>query len=75
MELIPLPVGETAEVALEPTRGFDCGEGRGKRVESEVTGGVVGVIIDCRGRPLSLPESDSARAESHGKWNEALNVY
>jgi hypothetical protein len=75
VELIPLPVGETAEVALEPARSFDCGEGRGKRVEAEVTGGVVGVIIDCRGRPLSLPESDSERAESHRKWNEALNIY
>ncbi len=75
MALIPLPVGETASVVLEPTRNFDCGEGKGKRVEGEVTGGVVGVIIDCRGRPLVLPGSETERAESHERWNEALGVY
>ena len=75
MDLIPLPLGERAQVAIEPARSFDCGEGRGKRVEAEVTGGVVGLVIDCRGRPLVLPADKSERAERLSGWIKALDVY
>lgn len=75
MELIPLPVGEKAQATIEPTRSFDCGEGKGKRVEAELTGGVVGIIIDCRGRPLLLPTQDRERTEYLNKWTKALNIY
>ncbi|MEO0080200.1 MAG: glutamate mutase L, partial [candidate division WOR-3 bacterium] len=56
IKTLPLPVGETARAVITPERGFDVGAGTGKTVEARVEGGLSGVIIDCRGRPLSLPE-------------------
>ena len=46
--------GERAQ-SIEPERGFDCGAGPGKPIERQVRGGTVGLILDARGRPLTLP--------------------
>jgi uncharacterized protein (TIGR01319 family) len=73
--LIPLPVEEKAKVEIIPERGFDCGAGRGKKLETEVEGGVVGIIIDCRGRPLYLPKEENKRIELLNKWAKAVNLY
>lgn len=75
MTLIPLGVGEKAKAQIEPTRGFDAGAGRGKKLEVEVEGGVVGVVIDGRGRPFSLPEDVDRRIEKLHQWNKALDIY
>lgn len=48
----PLALEESAQVILEPARGFDVGAGSGKRLETTVRGGTVGLILDTRGRPL-----------------------
>ena len=53
---ISLGVGETAKIEAHPKRGMDMGQGPNKNIEGTVHGGEVGVIIDARGRPLSLPE-------------------
>lgn len=50
--IVPLGVDERAHVELFPARGFDLGNGPGKKVVSEVHGGTVGLILDARGRPL-----------------------
>ncbi len=72
---ISLGVGEKAKVIAEPERGFDLGEGSGKKVEREVRGGVVGLIFDGRGRPLELPEDESERVNLLSEWIFALDVY
>ncbi len=72
---LPLGVGEKARVVLEPDRKFDVGEGRGRRVETEVEGGVVGLIFDGRGRPLELPEDARERVEKLSSWVLALEIY
>ena len=39
-------------------------------------GGVVGVILDCRGRqPFALPQDRTQRITKLGEWNEALDIY
>ncbi len=73
--LLPLPVGESARVVVSPERGFDVGAGPGKVVEGKVEGGLSGVIIDCRGRPLVLPEDDNQRRTALRKWAVQLNAY
>ena len=35
-------------------------------------GGVVGVLIDCRGRPLQLPRSEEARVAKLREWMAAV---
>jgi hypothetical protein len=60
---------------VEPERGFDCGEGPGRRVERQVRGGTVGLVLDARGRPLALP---AARADSQAlaaRWDAAMALY
>ncbi|MEZ6055888.1 MAG: glutamate mutase L [Planctomycetaceae bacterium] len=71
----PLGLGETAKVVVEPAKGFDCGAGSGKRMEKEVRGGMVGLVLDGRGRPLTLPEDRDACRETLVRWNEAMHLY
>ncbi len=75
LKLIPLGVGEEAKMILAPARGFDIGEGKGRRMEAKVSGGVVGIIIDCRGRPFALPPSEGERVAKLKEWMEELVAY
>ncbi|MDA1017102.1 MAG: glutamate mutase L [Planctomycetota bacterium] len=72
VKLIPLGVGESAKLTVEPVKGFDCGNGPGKTVEREVRGGTVGVILDARGRPLIVTEHDR---EQVTRWIDELALY
>ncbi len=76
MRLIPLEVGKTAKAELKPGRGLDIGEGKGQTVETELHGGVVGIILDTRGRqPFVLPSEDETRVAKLKKWMNELDVY
>lgn len=75
MKLIPLPDGQTARAVIQPTRQFDVGKGYGHTLETTVNGGVVGVVIDCRGRPLQLPEDAEQRNAKLIEWFKAMNLY
>ncbi len=72
----PLGVGKKAKATIDPTKGFDVGAGRGKTLDCGVEGGIVGLIIDCRGRrPFALPTDPGKRISSLKKWYKALNMY
>jgi hypothetical protein len=75
MQLIPLGEGETVEATIAPARGWDVGAGRGQPHQSTLKGGVVGLVLDGRGRPLTLPDDDAARRELLDRWNRALDIY
>lgn len=75
MALHPLGVGETAQIVVEPAKGFDVGAGKGKTLTAKVYGGVVGIVIDARGRPLQLPKDDKERCEALQRWHSVLGVY
>ena len=75
LRLFRLGAEDTARAVIEPARGFDCGGGAGKRVEREVRGGTVGVVLDARGRPLALPEDDALRKASVRQSVQALALY
>ena len=51
------------------------GAGAGKAVTLKVKGGVVGLILDARGRPLSLPEEAPERAARLSAWAKAVNLF
>ncbi|MCU0488891.1 MAG: glutamate mutase L [Anaerolineales bacterium] len=69
LEVIPLPVGQRASLQLQPFHRYDIGMGgAGRSGNLRVTGSSLGIIIDARGRPLSLPESVERRAEIYRKW-------
>jgi hypothetical protein len=76
LRLIPVPDGQTVKAMLRPDRGLDVGAGKGKEREVTLRGGVVGVILDCRGRqPFVLPQDRTQRITKLGEWNEALDIY
>ena len=75
LRLYPLGLGEKASVKLHPSRRFDLGAGHGTVVETEAMGGVVGLVIDTRGRPLEIPTDSTQRVAQLTKWQEALDTY
>ncbi len=73
---VPLADGTTARVEIAPPRGVDVGKGPGVPVSAEVKGGVVGLILDGRGRrPLGLPENPADRVKKLMEWNTAMDCY
>lgn len=68
LETLPLAMGQTARLALHPLQRSDVGNGPGRNATVEVAGGVMGVVIDARGRPLTLPEDPVRRRELLKKW-------
>jgi hypothetical protein len=43
-------------------------------VEATLEGGVVGIVVDTRGRPLQLPPDDAARRQKLIAWMTALGL-
>ena len=75
MKLFPLAEDQTAEVEIEPAKGFNIGAGPGKAIKKTVKGGTVGLILDARGRPLSLPQDPAACRTAVKSWVEVLQLY
>ena len=76
MAVLPLGAGEKGTLHVVLDRNFDLGAGKGKDVDLEVSGGVVGVILDARGRrPFSLPADAAGRLACLKRWNKALDIY
>ncbi len=63
IEVIPLRINEQALLTLFPAPTVDVGLGAGERARAaeEIDGGLVGLIIDARGRPLILPSEETER--------------
>jgi uncharacterized protein (TIGR01319 family) len=74
IRVLPMGVGETMEAVLKPTRGFDVGAGKGRSREVRLEGGVVGIIVDARGRPLQLPSDDALRRRKLIEWLIAFGL-
>jgi uncharacterized protein (TIGR01319 family) len=80
MKLIPLGVADNglpfkAKAELVPLRGLDLGKGKGNKVETELPGGVTGIILDGRGRPFELPTDETIRVNKLKEWMLELNIY
>lgn len=72
---LPLDADQEVSVEITPTKRFSLGAGKGKTVTRTIHGGVVGIIIDTRGRPLALPDSAAERIAALTRWNKELDVY
>ncbi|MFN3476968.1 MAG: glutamate mutase L [Candidatus Methylomirabilales bacterium] len=71
----PLGPGEEAIFEAVPTKDFDLGAGKGRKVAERVKGGIVGLILDARGRPLHLAKDHKRRVEQLKRWAQAVDLY
>lgn len=70
LELIPVPMGQAVKLELQPLRNARLGPGRaGQSARSlRVMGGLFGVVVDARGRPVRLPQDAARRKELLRFW-------
>jgi hypothetical protein len=69
LEILPLPIGQEAVLELSPRRGFEIGVGlKGQGGKRRVSGGLAGLIVDARGRPMRLPPEPEQRHEQMQQW-------
>jgi len=74
MKIIPFD-SHSSKIVLSPAKNLDIGTGNGHPLETTIEGGVVGLIFDCRGRPLQIPEDPPVRKTKLLEWFKALNAY
>ncbi|HPY95844.1 MAG TPA: glutamate mutase L [Candidatus Cloacimonadota bacterium] len=75
VRLIPCELGKKAKAKLVPGKGLDIGAGKNETREVELDGGIVGIVLDTRGRnPFVLP-SDNSRIPMLKKWMKEFKVY
>jgi uncharacterized protein (TIGR01319 family) len=72
---IPIPQHKEVTVAVNPTKKFDFGAGYGRRVSRKVRGGVVGIVVDGRGRPLYIPQDKAERRKLLIQWFRSMDLY
>jgi len=75
LERVSLEPGEKVRLELRPARGFDVGlgPGQGALAETEVHG--LGLLIDCRGRPLLLPAEPEECLARVREWAIAVGAW
>lgn len=88
IKVVPIDVTELAEITVEPARNFDVGAGKGKAVNvrrfdstkgsrdhtTNLIGGLVGLIIDTRGRPFTLDLNSPNRIQKLRAYLEAMGL-
>jgi hypothetical protein len=69
--------GELVEATLTPLqKTLDIGAGPGKAISKTLKAGVVGIVIDTRGRPeIQIPEDPSTRVPLLAGWVDAMAEY
>lgn len=72
---LKVPHEVEVNVKVNPSGDFDFGKGYGRRVEGKVTGGVVGLVFDGRGRPIKLPEDETERFKMLIDWYSSMELY
>ncbi len=71
--VLPLPRGEHAELEIELGSGVTLpGARRTHHVRVEVTGGVVGLVLDARDAPIGLPRRLDDRRAILAGWRDLL---
>jgi len=75
LRLFPLESGKQATIKIQPAKQVNMGAGVGTAITKEVHGGVVGLLLDGRGRPLQLPADQQNRVTGLTKWFNAVDLY
>ena len=69
LSVLPLSPGQRAVMRLRPRSGIDVGRGPGRGGKPRVIqGSALGLVIDARGRPLTLPADPQRRRDVVKSW-------
>ena len=75
LRMIPVPY-DKVEVKLSPAKGMDVGAGKNEMLTTQIYGGIVGIILDGRGRqPFNLSNISKERIQNLQIWSDATNEY
>lgn len=74
IQVLPLAEDEWKEIEITPGKLIDVGAGKGRPYQVKVRGGVAGLILDGRGRPMVLPSDPSTRIAKLREWLKAFNL-
>ena len=75
LKLIPAPF-ESLQAKFTPGKGLDIGAGKNEVLETNIYGGVVGIILDARGRqPFNLIDNTEDRVSQLKEWSEETDEY
>jgi uncharacterized protein (TIGR01319 family) len=66
---------EPIEAELTPHKKMDIGSGPGVPISTTIYGGLVGIVLDGRDRPISIPADAQERLSHLNDWSNALNEY
>ncbi len=72
IQTIPIPAGQRAKVFIDPLHRTNIGYGPGKPTSIQVVGGMFGLVVDARGRPLKLPDDPETRRNQLLKWQSSF---
>ena len=72
IQLVPIPTGQRARVFIDPLHRTNIGLGPGTGTSIQVIGGLFGLVVDARGRPLELPSDAEKRRNQLLKWQGAF---
>jgi hypothetical protein len=67
-EVLPLRIGEVADLVLQPRHRANIGHGAGRKISMKVGGSALGIVLDGRGRPLVLTSDEVRRRDLIKKW-------
>jgi len=74
--VLPAHQGEKVTLHLRPLHGFDVGMGGpGKSGRVSAVGGVMGVVIDARGRPLRFSSDPERNQKRNRNWLKILQKF
>ncbi|HSL93550.1 MAG TPA: glutamate mutase L [Bacillota bacterium] len=72
--VLPLTAESHGKIRLQPSEGGDVGRGKNAVLQMEVSGGAVGVILDCRGRDIVHLDTE-LNWQNQAKWLKALGAF
>ncbi|MBM3129003.1 MAG: hypothetical protein FJ009_10340 [Chloroflexi bacterium] len=68
LELVPLLPGQKAAIEIRPAGGVTLPQAKRGVFKAQIEGGALGLIIDARGRPITLPGDPEKRRTKIQQW-------
>ena len=66
---------EPIKAMLVPHKKMNIGAGIGEPISTTIYGGLVGIILDGRERPITIPNNSQERLKYLKEWSDALDEY